>query len=108
MKDKFKENFAIALPAAILSVVIVLVVSVMMLVAGTRIVHFVTTGALGASALIAGLYVLATKFSIGAYRLERITSFLNPWNDPQDSGWQVIQSHKAIGSGGLFGAGLRK
>ena len=32
--------------------------------------------------------------------------FLNPWSDPQDSGYQIIQALIAIGSGGLFGMGL--
>lgn len=52
------------------------------------------------------MYILAKFFNIGAYRLTRITSFLNPWADAQDSGWQIIQSLYAIGSGGLFGVGL--
>ena len=38
--------------------------------------------------------------------MERITAFLDPWADPTDSGWQIIQSLYAIGSGGLFGVGL--
>lgn len=42
----------------------------------------------------------------GAFRIARITSFMNPWADAQGSGWQVIQSLYAIGSGGLFGVGL--
>jgi cell division protein FtsW len=40
------------------------------------------------------------------YRLRRITSFLNPWDDPQKSGFQLIQSFIALGSGGLTGVGL--
>ncbi|MCL2383453.1 MAG: FtsW/RodA/SpoVE family cell cycle protein [Oscillospiraceae bacterium] len=36
-----------------------------------------------------------------------MTSFLDPWADRQDTGWQIIQSLYAIGSGGLFGVGLR-
>ncbi len=40
------------------------------------------------------------------YRWERVTAFLNPWNDPRDSGYQLIQSWIAIGAGGLFGKGL--
>ncbi|MGB8467865.1 MAG: FtsW/RodA/SpoVE family cell cycle protein, partial [Candidatus Babeliales bacterium] len=40
------------------------------------------------------------------YRLRRIMIFLNPWNDPQGAGFQVIQSLIAIGSGGLWGAGI--
>lgn len=31
---------------------------------------------------------------------------MDPWSDPTDTGWQVIQSLYAIGSGGLFGVGL--
>jgi cell division protein FtsW len=40
------------------------------------------------------------------YRLQRITSFVNPWADPYDSGFQLTQSLIAIGSGGWFGVGL--
>ena len=48
---------------------------------------------------------------MGAYHLfpyvaERVEMFLNPWSDPQDSGYQIIQALIAIGSGGLFGMGL--
>ncbi len=42
------------------------------------------------------------------YRLQRVITFLNPWQDATGDGWQVIQSLYAIGSGGLFGAGLRR
>lgn len=90
------------------SVIIILVVAVMMIVAGTRVAHFVSFGAAGAGAGIGLMYILAKFFGIGTYRLTRITSFLNPWADAQDSGWQIIQSLYAIGSGGLFGVGLRR
>ena len=40
------------------------------------------------------------------YRLERIMSFLNPWASATSSGYQVIQSQVALGSGGLTGTGL--
>jgi len=40
------------------------------------------------------------------YRWKRVTSFLNPWDDPQGSGFQLIQSFIALGSGGLKGVGL--
>ena len=90
------------------SVVIILVVSIMMMVAGTRVSHFATCGSIGAAGLIGGMYVLAKYFNKGSFRLTRITAFMNPWADAQDSGWQIIQSLYAIGSGGLFGVGLRK
>lgn len=40
------------------------------------------------------------------YRLERVKSFLDPWNDPFGSGFQVIQSLLSFHSGGFFGQGL--
>ncbi|TET35297.1 putative lipid II flippase FtsW [Candidatus Dependentiae bacterium] len=40
------------------------------------------------------------------YRLKRVLTFFNPWHDPQGSGFQVIQSLIAIGSGGFWGVGI--
>jgi cell division protein FtsW len=40
------------------------------------------------------------------YRMQRITSFANPWADPFDSGFQLTQSLIAVGTGGWFGTGL--
>ena len=40
------------------------------------------------------------------YRMQRLTSFANPWADPFDSGFQLTQSLIAIGTGGWFGSGL--
>ena len=40
------------------------------------------------------------------YRVRRILTFLNPWNDPHGAGFQLIQSLIAIGSGGLWGVGV--
>jgi cell division protein FtsW len=49
------------------------------------------------------LYILI--FSV-PYRRARIMAFLNPWLDPKGSGFQIIQSQVALGSGGIFGVGL--
>ncbi|MDD5059755.1 MAG: putative lipid II flippase FtsW, partial [Candidatus Omnitrophica bacterium] len=49
------------------------------------------------------LYLLI--FSV-PYRRARVLAFLNPWLDPKGSGFQIIQSQVAIGSGGFFGRGL--
>jgi cell division protein FtsW len=49
------------------------------------------------------LYILI--FSV-PYRRMRIMAFLNPWSDPRGSGFQIIQSQIALGSGGIFGKGL--
>jgi cell division protein FtsW len=40
------------------------------------------------------------------YRWQRILTYLNPWQDPQGTGFQIIQSLIAIGSGGLWGCGI--
>ncbi|MFT6765261.1 MAG: cell division protein FtsW [Alteromonas naphthalenivorans] len=40
------------------------------------------------------------------YRLRRIMTFLNPWDDPQGAGFQIIQSLIAIGSGSWWGSGI--
>lgn len=40
------------------------------------------------------------------YRASRVTAYLNPWDDPQGSGFQIIQSFIAFGLGGVHGAGL--
>ena len=40
------------------------------------------------------------------YRVQRFLAFINPWNDPQGSGYQIIASQIALSSGGIFGQGL--
>ena len=40
------------------------------------------------------------------YRWRRMVAFMNPWDDPQGSGFQIIQSFLALGSGGWLGLGL--
>lgn len=72
---------------------------VIIFIAGARISHFVGLGLLGVAGFV-GLIISAP------YRMKRITSFLDPWQDPLDSGFQMIQSLYAIGPGGLFGLGL--
>jgi cell division protein FtsW len=46
------------------------------------------------------------KLAMEPYRLRRIISFLDPWKDSQDSGFQLVQSFIAFGSGGMTGVGL--
>lgn len=46
------------------------------------------------------------KLIMEPYRFKRIISFLNPWEDPRGSGFQLIQSFIALGSGGLTGVGI--
>ncbi len=54
---------------------------------------------------LSGLTIGSISIFFNAYQQSRVLSFLNPWKDPQESGYQLIQSLYAIGSGGLFGEG---
>lgn len=73
--------------------------TVMIFVAGAKIRHFIGLG-------LIGLFGFAILVLSAPYRIKRITSFLDPWEDPLGSGFQIIQSLYAIGPGGLFGLGL--
>ncbi|MBE3574098.1 MAG: putative lipid II flippase FtsW [Firmicutes bacterium] len=66
---------------------------------GTSVLYILV---LGSAALPAFVYLAVAE----PYRMERLLAFFNPWKDPQDTGYQIIQSLLAIGSGGLFGVGL--
>ena len=59
-------------------------------------------------ALVAGGLALAALVLALAepYRRERLFTFLDPWSDPTDAGFQSVQAMIAMGSGGLFGVGL--
>lgn len=74
---------------------------VMMFVAGTR------SKWLGLGAAAAAVFVLI-YISFMGYAGDRITAWLHPEQDPADTGYQVLQSLYAIGSGGLFGLGFGK
>jgi cell division protein FtsW len=52
-----------------------------------------------------GLVAAVLSVSIKSYQRDRIISFLNPWADPSENGYQLIQSLLAIGSGGAGGSG---
>ncbi len=55
---------------------------------------------------LAGSLAAVVSISLKTYQRQRIVSFLNPWADPGDQGYQLIQSLLAIGSGGLWGEGF--
>lgn len=88
------------------TVLIVLIVSVLMLMAGSRLRYFLSFGLTGAGIGGLGLFLYAKKTGKGLFRIQRLITFLNPLSDTQDAGWQITQSLYAIGSGGLFGVGL--
>jgi cell division protein FtsW len=53
-----------------------------------------------------GLLAAVVSISIKSYQRARIISFLDPWADPANNGYQLIQSLLAIGSGGAWGTGF--
>ena len=71
----------------------------LLFLAGARLRHM-----LAVAALAAGAFALAAVSS--PYRLRRLTTFLDPWADPFNSGFQLTQSLIAIGRGQWFGVGL--
>lgn len=73
--------------------------AIMLFVAGARWKHILGL------AVPAGIGVVALIAS-APYRLQRVTTFLDPFKDIQGEGWQIVQSLYAIGSGGIFGAGI--
>jgi len=82
------------------SVMVILTTSVALLfIGGAKLVHFM---ALCVVAILLG--VLAVILS--PYRMRRVTSFLDPWNDPFGSGYQLTQSLMAFGRGSFGGEGL--
>lgn len=80
---------------------LVLMVSIIALlfIAGVNMKFFYILGVIG----VIGVVIL---IAIAPYRMDRITSFLDPWSDPLGTGFQIIQSLYAIGPGGLLGTGF--
>jgi cell division protein FtsW len=80
-------------------IVFATLVFILLFVAGARVLY------LGAAVLAAVpvLFYIATR---AHYRTGRLLAFLDPWKDPTDSGFQIIQSFLSFGAGKLFGVGL--
>ena len=80
-------------------IIICAVAAAMLFMGGVQLRWFAL--GIGAIALLGFIYL-----STQGYAADRITAWLDPWSDPQDTGFQIIQSLYAIGSGGLMGLGL--
>ncbi len=86
-------------PNKSMAINIAMITFLMMFAAGAKIWHLAIWG----FPLIPGGIYMLTKDS---YSLARLTSYMNPWADPLNTGYQAIQSLLALGSGGIFGLGL--
>jgi cell division protein FtsW len=78
---------------------LVLVAAAVLTVSGTR------AGVLGRLAAFAGGGIVL-MIIVEPYRMQRFTTFLDPWKHSQDSGYQIVQSMMGFGAGGLTGVGL--
>lgn len=96
----------ILLPAALImlqpdlgsTVIMIVSAFVVLFIAGYSLRFFTV---IGASSVLAFIGLIAAA----PYRLDRIKSYIDPWNDPLGTGFQSIQSLFAIAPGGLFGHG---
>ena len=81
------------------SVIIVMVSMLMFYLAGSRVLHL---------SMLASLFIPVAVMLVlnESYRLQRWLSFIDPWKDPADSGFHIIQSFLSFGSGGTFGVGI--
>ena len=87
-----QPNFSTIICLALLTVVL-------LFVGGVRLLHL---GALGGVAAVGGVYMMLQE----GYRENRIFSYLDPWTNKSDGGYQLVQSLYALGAGGLFGVGF--
>lgn len=83
------------------TLVICTLAAILMILAGCKIRYFIFVGI-----PLAALGVFAIIVAGQGFRMQRILTFFDPWQDIKGKGWQIVQSLYAIGSGGLFGVGL--
>ncbi len=82
-----------------MAMIVLLIGAVMLFLGGADFKHLFGLGLL----MVPLFFLLAYA---APYRWQRLTIFTDPWKDPLDAGYQLIQSLYALGSGGLFGKGL--
>ena len=81
------------------SMIIIVSILSLLFISGADMKFFFMAG-------IVGVFGIVILILIAPYRMDRIISFINPWNDPLGTGFQIIQSLYAIGPGGIFGLGF--
>ncbi len=86
-------------PNMSITICVLLVMLFMLFVGGISFKHFLLLA-------IPIVLLVPILIIIEPYRLDRLLAFLNPWANPKNEGYQLIQSFFAISNGGLFGVGL--
>ncbi len=111
VKESFEAVIRLALPFGLMAIlllmepdygstlVIAVIITGMLLIAGAPWRYFVLT-------VLPMVTILVALVATSKYRMARISSFLDPWQDPFGSGYQLTQALIASGSGNWFGSGL--
>lgn len=107
----FKGIFPVLLAGGIICLLVMLepnmsvtmcigmVMIIMLIIGGMSFKHLIILG-------IPALALVVVLIVIEPYRLDRLLAFINPWANPKEEGYQLIQSLYSLGAGGLFGVGL--
>ncbi len=113
-KDRMNEFQTLVFPLIILFLFIILIIKepdygtallifliclTMLFIGGVKLKYFLYLG-------IPALGFFVFFLFQASYRLDRILAFISPAKDPQGTGFQIIQSKLAVGSGGLFGVNI--
>jgi cell division protein FtsW len=80
-------------------ILIVFLAFILLFIGGARVLHLVSLGSVA-------IVFIAIGVLLAPYRIQRVLTFVNPWNDPEGTGYHIIQSFYALGSGGVLGTGL--
>ncbi|HUA08122.1 MAG TPA: putative lipid II flippase FtsW [Candidatus Acidoferrales bacterium] len=103
--------FPLCIPVAVMAVLIlkepdmgtasliVMIAFTMFFAAGARVTHLIAI-------LLATTPAVLIELLANPYQRSRVLAFINPWADAQNYGFHIVQSLLALGSGGIFGAGL--
>lgn len=81
------------------AVIISAIFLMMLCIAGAQVKHLLFL-------VTAFIPILIALIFLKGYRLTRLMAFLDPWKDPDNTGFQIIQSLISFGSGGAFGVGI--
>ncbi|MBN1224362.1 MAG: putative lipid II flippase FtsW [Candidatus Aminicenantes bacterium] len=113
-KERLGEVKTVLVPLAVILLALLLIIiepdygsalllfvicTVMLFIGGLKIAYFIFLGAVSSTLFV--FYLFNAQ-----YRMDRITAFLSPTSDRLGSGFQIIQSKLAVGSGGLFGVSI--
>ena len=99
LEDYEPQPTGLSKTVKILLVLLIIIVMAMLFIGGVKIRYFVLF-------FVLALLMLPILIIIEPYRMSRLVAFIDPWANPLEEGFQLIQSLYSLGAGGLFGVGL--